>query len=183
MKRTAAAALLSFSLLSSCSIHNSKPAAQPATPTNDSVSSAPAGHDASADASPQNSASTNTEVKDELHTPAKGTAEREAIMDLLRAEVQKESGVEVVFVVNYLKVHNGWAWVDVTPNRKDGTNLYEGKEALLHQENGLWKDMPLPPQDEDDERMFGDLSRRYISKLQKQYPSVPLDIFPKPSDD
>jgi hypothetical protein len=157
-----------------------------ATPGNDNSSGVAAGSTQSA-TEPSNSAAsevaTEADIKDELHTPAKGTPEREAIMDVLRTEVKKETGEDVVFVVNLLKVHNGWAWVDVTPNRKDGTALYEGKEALMHQEKGVWKDKTLPPQDsDDDQRMFGDLSRKYIKKIQSQYPSCPADIFPKPSD-
>src|SRR5437660_548703 len=58
---------------------------------------------------PDDTASGGATQNDELHTPAKGTDERQAIMDALRGNQQ------VVFQVNYLKVHNGWCWVDTTP--------------------------------------------------------------------
>ena len=183
MKPISLSVCLCLCLVTGCSLGKKPTAQQPAT------QATPAGDKSLESTSPQpatdqpNSVGADTEIKDDLHTPAKGTPEREGIMDVLRAEVKKETGEEVVFVVNLLKVHNGWAWVDVTPNRKDGTALYEGKEALMHQERGAWKDMALPPQDsDDDQRMFGDLSRKYIKKIQKQYPSCPADIFPKPSD-
>ena len=173
--------------LAGCSLYKKGTAQQKPTESpgkdNQSGVAAASPHPATEQTSPANEVTTETDIKDDLHTPAKGTPEREAIMEVLRAEVKKETGEDVVFVVNILKVHNGWAWVDVTPNRKNGTALYEGKESLMHQEKGVWKDKTLPPQDsDDDERMFGDLSRRYIKKIQKQYPSCPADIFPKPSD-
>lgn len=179
---------LCLCLTAACSLYKKSTAQQKpvaATPGSDNQSSAVATspQPATEQSSHANEVATDARIKDELHIPAKGTPEREAIMEVLRVEVKKETGEDVIFVVNLLKVHNGWAWVDVTPNRKDGTALYEGKEALMHQENGVWKDKTLPPQDSDDnQRMFGDLSRKYIKKIQKQYPTCPADIFPKPSD-
>src|SRR5205085_9686774 len=46
-----------------------------------------------------------------LHTPAKGSAERHAIMDMLRDDFFKQTNQRVVFQVNHLKVHQGRAWV------------------------------------------------------------------------
>src|SRR2546423_5034451 len=80
---------------------------------------------------------------DRPHTPKPGSAERQAIVDALRGTDQ------VVFKVHYLKVHNGWAWIDVTPLGKDGKAVAEGGPALLHQEQGSWKVLDLSKVPED----------------------------------
>src|SRR5689334_18857987 len=75
-------------------------------------------------------------IADDLHEPAKGSAERKAILDALRAvQFPKQ---EVVYVVNYLKVHNDWAWVDVSPQDKKGKPVAEGGIALMHCKKGKW---------------------------------------------
>jgi len=51
------------------------------------------------------------------YAPAKGSAERQAILDALRADQQ------VVFQVHYLTVHNRWCWIDTTPLDKHGRPL------------------------------------------------------------
>ena len=112
---------------------------------------------------------------DELHTPAKGTEERQAIMDALRGNQQ------VVFQVNYLKVHNGWCWVDTTPLDKSGRATAEGGPNLLHLENGSWKvkDLSKVPDDPNDPLGPEDASSTYIRNVMKTFPGVPRDIFPK----
>ena len=42
---------------------------------------------------------------------------------------------DVIFQVNYLKVHNGWTWADMTPLDKGGRATAEGGANLLHFEN------------------------------------------------
>jgi hypothetical protein len=119
-----------------------------------------------------------TEVKDELHTPEKGSTERQAIMDALRGNQ------DVIFQVNYLKVHNGWTWADVTPLDKSGRATAEGGANLLHFENARWKVMNLSkvPEDPDDPMGPEDPSPTYINHVMKTFPGVPRDIFPKPSN-
>jgi hypothetical protein len=99
---------------------------------------------------------------DELHTPPMGSAERKAIMDSLR----KDQGDEkVVFKVHHLKVHAGWAWVDVTPL----------------DEKGSWKVMDLTsvPEGSDDPLGPEDPTPKYVKSVQQTFPGVPADIFPK----
>jgi hypothetical protein len=89
------------------------------------------------------------------HTPERGSPERAAIMDGLRAAVAEEIGVALRFEVNDLRVLNGWAFADVKPidprggARSDyaGTPLEEewkeglmddGIYALLRLRNGRW---------------------------------------------
>ena len=143
---------------------NNQPATAPTTLT-------------SADAHPNAIANPSTEPKDEVHTPEKGSEERQGIMDALRGNQQ------VVFQVNYLKVHNGWAWVDTTPLDKNGKATAEGGPNLLHLENGKWKVMDLGkvPDDPNDPLGPEDASPTYVKNVMKTFPGVPKDIFPKPS--
>jgi hypothetical protein len=115
-----------------------------------------------------------------LHTPAKGSLERKAIMDALRDDFFKQSGQRVVFQVNHLKVHQGWAWADVTPLDDKGQAIAEGGPALLHDVKGAWAvvDLSVVADDPDDPLGPMDPSPLYIKNLQKKYPGVPTDIFP-----
>ena len=115
-----------------------------------------------------------------LHTPAKGSAERKAIMDALRDEYLKGSGQRVIFEVNHLKVHQGWAWADVTPLDNRGKPVGEGGPNLLHYEKGAWVIADLSGVEEDPNDPLGpmDPTPRYIKNLQKKFPGVPADIFP-----
>ena len=49
--------------------------------------------------------------------------ERTQMLDLLRKEVRKEYGQEVVFVVNHFKVCGNYAYLESVAQRKDGKNL------------------------------------------------------------
>jgi hypothetical protein len=151
---------------------NSAPAAERSTPapTPVTTNATPAEESHPNDTAPGGGTET-----DELHTPAKGTEERQAIMDALRGNQQ------VVFQVNYLKVHNGWCWVDTTPLDKGGRATAEGGPNLLHQENGNWKvkDLSKVPDDPNDPLGPEDASPTYIRNVMKTFPGVPRDIFPK----
>ena len=111
-----------------------------------------------------------------LHIPRQGSAERKAILDALRTDDQ------VSFKVHFLKVHNGWAWIDVTPLGKDGKPVAEGGPSLLHHEQGEWKvqDLSKVPEDPHDPLGPEDASRGFVRNLRKTFPGVPADIFPKP---
>ena len=69
-----------------------------------------------------------------VHIPVKGSPERKAIMDALREGDKHNFDKPVIYKVNYLKVHNGWAWTDVTPLDEKGNALAErqmGKQRPL----------------------------------------------------
>ena len=112
-----------------------------------------------------------------LHVPGQGTAERKAILDALRTDPQTN------FKVHYIKVHNGWCWVDTTPLDKHGKAAPEGGPNLLHMEEGNWKVMDLSkvPEDPNDPLGAEDASAGFVRNLVKTFPEVPRDIFPKPS--
>ncbi len=116
------------------------------------------------------------QTKDALHTPKTDSAERQAILDGLRG------GANVKYRVNYLKVHNGWAWIDATPLDKRGRATAEGGPSLLKLEGNNWTllDLSIVPEDPNDPMGAEDVSKVYLAHLQKTFPGVPLDICPKP---
>jgi hypothetical protein len=88
-------------------------------------------------------------------TPAAGSAERKAILDALRAPVEKELKRKVVFKVDGLKAQGGWAFVRGVPQQPGGRAMdYRGTPyeeairegifddwfcALLRRERGRWR--------------------------------------------
>jgi hypothetical protein len=126
---------------------------------------------------------------DELHTPPKGSAERQALMDGLREEYKEYRNTDgkpyrgnITFVVKYLKVHGGWAWVYAEPQSSDQHDHFgENSGFLLHREDGQWKVMNVPPMidDPDDPENLGYPSPQDIERIRKMYPSIPTDIFPE----
>jgi|JI8StandDraft_1071087.scaffolds.fasta_scaffold07446_11 hypothetical protein len=116
----------------------------------------------------------------QTHTPAKGSTERKEILDALRVVIRKMSGLEVVFVVPYLKVNQNWAWVEAEPQSADGKQRYETLTGLLNRKNGRWIYVEGPPEfavcEEDPDCID---TARYFKKLSRKYPATAPDIFPK----
>jgi hypothetical protein len=110
---------------------------------------------------------------EEVRTLPVGSAERKAILDTMRADIMEKAGMEVVFVVKWLKVKEGWAWVETHPRSRDGMNRYEPFIALLEKKEE-WAIAEVPPLEEDsppvDDAYFKDLIARY--------PGLPEGIFP-----
>jgi hypothetical protein len=131
------------------------------------------------------------QITDELHTPAKGSPERQAIMDALRSlfDDRRNPSYEphrgtLTFVVSFLKVHNGWAWVNADPRSSDpGDSFGENSGFLLQAQNEKWKVMALPPMvdDPDDPENLDYPSAKDVEKIKRKYPTVPRDIFPRPN--
>ena len=118
---------------------------------------------------------------DELHTPAKGSAERKAILDAVRDAYKEGADHPAEFKVNYLKVHNGWAWINVTPLDANGKPVADPAPLLFNNDNGKWmmKDWNDVPTDPDDQVGPHDPSPQFIKALQKKFPGIPVDIIPK----
>jgi hypothetical protein len=91
-----------------------------------------------------------------VRSPAAGSAERKALMDLLRSKVEPDIGFPVVFVVETLNISGDWAFAVVEPQRPDGraieireTKLTRARpidvidglrtEAVFRREGGAWK--------------------------------------------
>ena len=176
-----------FISLNGCSGSNSSgqpPAAQPAN--NQAAQTAETPTVSAGGASEQTSAKATDSagVADELHTPPMGSPERQAQMDALREEYNKSHTYRgsITFVVNYLKVHNGWAWTNPEPHSSDSQDQFgENSGFLLHQEKGQWQVMKVPPMvnDPDDPENLDYPTRKDIERIRKMYPSIPTDIFPK----
>jgi len=105
----------------------------------------------------------------EAYTPPSGSAERKSILDAYRAEYTKDALTkDVIFVVTHLKVHDGWAWLEVNPKSSDGSQQFEPEQGLLRKEGSGWKVL---------QRKSG-VTARYFKNLKAKYPAVPTDIFP-----
>ncbi len=62
----------------------------------------------------------NTHAQKTVVSPAKGSPERKILLDLIRVQVEKTLGIEVIFEVKTLKMQGGFAFGDLTPRQKDG---------------------------------------------------------------
>src|SRR5436305_4932603 len=120
-------------------------------------------------------------ASDQLHTPAKGSPERTAILDAVREEYKEGADHPAQFKVNYLKVHKGWAWIDVTPLDASGNQVADPAPLLFHNDQGKWtaKDLNDVGMEGDEHEGPHDPSPKYIKALQKQYLGVPTDIILK----
>ena len=87
--------------------------------------------------------------------PPAGSAERKAIMDVLRVPCERDLGLKVLFKVQHLRVSGDWAFARVVPVQPNGSEIdysrtkyredlkegaFDGEaEALLRREGGQWK--------------------------------------------
>ncbi len=89
------------------------------------------------------------------YTPKTGSAERTAIMDVLRPACERDFGQKVIFRVQHLRLIGEWALARVVPLRPDGSEIdfsktkyreanaegaFDGQgEALLRRQGKGWK--------------------------------------------
>jgi hypothetical protein len=104
-----------------------------------------------------------------LHVPPAGSAERKAILDAMRALGDNH---DRIFVVRYIKVAAGWAFLTVNPQSPDGKQHYETESALLQQTTAGWKvvDQPCGEGDCDD--------KQELARIRAKFPAAPAAIFP-----
>ena len=105
-----------------------------------------------------------------------GSPVRRAVLDALRQEMKHLHGMEVIFVVRYMKVKDGWAWVHTLPQSPDGKNHYEDISALLHLKSGTWEVVELACTEEENPQCLS--NPVYFSELKKRFPKVPGEILP-----
>jgi len=55
-----------------------------------------------------------------VHEPARGTGERSEILNTVRPMLEARVGPPVEFVVNWMRSGNGWAFVELSPQRPGG---------------------------------------------------------------
>lgn len=119
------------------------------------------------------------QADDQLRTPAKDSAERKAILDAVHEAYKEGADQPAKFLVNYLKLHNGWAWINVTPLNADGKPVADPAPLLFHNEDGKWISKELfGIGDPDDQVGPMEPSAKYIKALQQKYPGLPADIIP-----
>ena len=107
------------------------------------------------------------------HTPAEGSAERNAIIQATQHALARQGRKNLVLVVPYLKVHNGWALIQVNPQSADGKQRYESQSGLLQQTTKGWTLLEWMPAEE------GTDYKKYFNNLKAKYPAAPADIFPQ----
>lgn len=87
------------------------------------------------------------------YTPEKGSAERTAILNVLRVPVEKDLKQKIVFVTNNFKVQGNWAFVSGEPQTpfggkpnlkgtawQDAEDLFDDNFfGLLKKSGGIWK--------------------------------------------
>jgi hypothetical protein len=71
-----------------------------------------------------------------VHTPAAGSAERKAILDVLRVPCERDLEQKVVFRVDHLRVVDQWAFARVTPVRPNGGDIDYSRTKYREQ----WKE-------------------------------------------
>ena len=104
-----------------------------------------------------------------VHTPPKGSAERQAIMDAMRVNGDDR---DRIFVVRFLKVSRGWAWLQVDPQSRGGSNHYESESALLRQFGRHWKVVAQPCAEADC------VEEDELARIRDDFPQAPDAIFP-----
>jgi hypothetical protein len=110
-------------------------------------------------------------------TPAPGSSERRAVLDVLRSKVRELHEIDVVFVVRKLNVQGGWAWVETLPQTADGTGRYESFAALMRKKAGIWRILEIPCGEPDNPDCID--SPGYFSKLKKRFSGLPHEILPE----
>jgi hypothetical protein len=184
------ASCLCFISLAGCSRPSSNvesiptPAVQPVNNQAAQPAATPTTTGAGTNAQTGEKATDSDEVTDELHTPPMGSPERQALMDALREDYNNNHRYRgnITFVVQYLKVHNGWAWTYPEPRSSDPHDQFgENSGFLLHQVNGRWQVMKVPSKvnDPDDPENLDYPTRRDVERMRKMYPSIPTEIFPR----
>lgn len=69
--------------------------------------------------------------------PARGSRERQAIMDAIRPAIEARLNPPIEFVVKQLRVLDGWAFAQVVPQRPGGKPIDVRGTMLAEQEEGL----------------------------------------------
>lgn len=74
-----------------------------------------------------------------IHTPERGSAERKAILDVLRVPVERELKQKIVFAAETFNVLGNWAFLYGTPQTLDGSKLDLSKTKYAEaQREGFW---------------------------------------------
>lgn len=124
-----------------------------------------------------------------LYTPAPGSSETRAILDVMRLDFYSDAiaahrnSEGIFFKVLFLKVHGDWALTFVQPVNADEPNYAEPRWELLHRKGVQWFSAdyidalgPYMNDDAVDDAL--DMTASTIRKLWRKFPDAPKDIFP-----
>jgi hypothetical protein len=80
-------------------------------------------------------------VAQKAYEPKKGSAERSALMNAIRAyDVKRDAGLaNETFNVSALRVQGAWAYANVEPQLKNGAETYGQSHVFLQKTGGRWK--------------------------------------------
>lgn len=115
-------------------------------------------------------------VVDCYRVPGKDDPDRKAILDSLRRMLKKESGLDVIFVVNVLRISGDYAWVFVAPHAAHGRDTYEPLSALMTRRATGWAELHQLGCDDPDDDCW-DLPTQ-VQLWKEDIPALPLQIFP-----
>lgn len=111
---------------------------------------------------------------EQAYTPPFGSSERKSILNTMRADILDKFDLQVVFVVRWLKVKDGWAWVETDPQSPDGKDRYEPFLALLEKKEGTWAIAEIPSLEEG----ALPVDDVYFRELIERFPGLPCEVFP-----
>ena len=115
---------------------------------------------------------------DSAYTPARGSAERKAILDAMRAHRRRFDPRPVIFVVSSLRVQRGWAWLSVRPQSPDGRSRFEDENALLRRRGGRWEVAEGMPAFGEREGTDTERDCAWFQQLRRRLPAVPVAVLP-----
>jgi hypothetical protein len=121
---------------------------------------------------------THASQADSAYTPARGGAERKAIMDAMRAHRRRLDPQPVIFVAGYLRVQRGWAWLAVQPQSPDGRSHFEGESALLRRRGGRWEVAEVMPAFGEREGTAIEEDCAWFQRLRGRFPALPRAVLP-----
>ena len=128
------------------------------------------------DASP--AGHTRAPQADSAYTPGRDSTERKAILDAMRAHRRRFDPQPVVFVVSYLRVQRGWAWLSVRPQSPDGRSRFEDENALLRRRAGRWEVVEVMPAAGEREGTPLEEDCAWFQRLRGRIPSLPRAVLP-----
>lgn len=107
-----------------------------------------------------------------VHTPPSGSVERKNILNGLRPSVERRVGQRVIFVVNRLRVKDGWAFFAGSARKTNGKTLSDKylwgeTSALLRKSGGRWRVV----------RWGFATDTSIMDECRRNYPNAPRAIF------
>jgi len=80
---------------------------------------------------------TTTALAAEVHEPAKGSAERKAILNAIRPAIEAQMRGPVEFQISVMRSDGEWAFVDANPQRPDGGEIDPETTAFVGRSDSM----------------------------------------------